>query len=80
MQTVIGLPPRADPNIPSPTKTPGAFCCAWLAVVQRKVQQVRTCGKHCLASFSGDLNPGPACVYTMLVASDIKKDAYSPDL
>jgi len=80
MQTVIGLPPRADPDIPSPTKTPRAFCCAWSAVIERKLQQARMRGKRCLASFSGGIRPGPACTYAMLVASDIKKDAYGPEI
>ena len=80
MQTVIGLPPRADPDIPSPTKTPRPSCCAWLAVVQRKLQQACMRGKRCLTSFSGGIRPGPTCAYIMLVASDIKKDAYGPEI
>jgi hypothetical protein len=44
--------------------------------VQQKLQQTGMRGKRCLAFFSGSIQPGPSCTYTMLVASDIKKDAY----
>ena len=80
MQTVIGLPPRAGPDIPSSRKTPCTSFGAWCAVVQRKLQQARMGGKRCLAPLAGGIRPGPACAYTMLVASDIKQDAYAPDL
>jgi hypothetical protein len=76
MQTVIGQPPRAGPGITSPAQTRRASLYTRLAVVQRKLQQVCMRGKRCLASFSGSIKPGPACAYTMLVASDIKKDVY----
>ena len=76
MQTMIGQPPRAGPDIASPTQTRRVSVYTWLAVVQRKLQQARMRGKRCLAPFSGSIRPGPACAYTMLVASDIKKDAY----
>jgi hypothetical protein len=77
MQTVIGQPPRAGPGITSPAQTRRASV---LAVVQRKLQQARMRGKRCLASFSGSFRPGPACAYTMLVASDIRKDVYGMEL
>jgi hypothetical protein len=77
MRLVIGQPPRAGPGIASPAQTQHASFYAWLAVVQRKLQQTRMRGKRCLASFPGSIRPGPACAYTMLVASDIKKDVYS---
>ena len=74
MQTMIGQSPRAGPGIPSLAQTRHASF--WLAVVQRKLRQARQRGKRCLASFSGGIRPGPACAYTMLVASDIRKDVY----
>jgi len=80
MQTVSGQPPRAGPGMTSLAQTRQASCFAWLAAIQRKLQQARMRGKGCLASFSGSLSPGPACVYTMLVASDIKKDVYGVEL
>ncbi len=80
MQTVIGQPPRAGPGITSPAQTRRASFSIWLAVVQRKLQQARRRGKRCLASFSGSIRPGPACAYTMLVASDIRKDIYGVEL
>jgi len=80
MQTGIGQPPRAGPGRASPAQTRRVSFYPWLAVVQRKLQQVRMRGKCCLASFSGGIRPGPACVYTMLVASDIKKDVYGAEL
>jgi hypothetical protein len=80
MQTVIGQPPRAGPGIASPAQTRRASFYTWLAVVQRKLQQTRMRGKRCLASFPGSIRPGPACAYTMLVASDIKKDVYGVEL
>jgi len=80
MQTVIGQPLRAGPGMASPAQTRRAFFFPWLAAVQRRLQQARRRGKCCLASFSGSLSPGPACVYTMLVASDIKKDVYGVEL
>ena len=76
MQRVIGQPPRAGPGIASPAPTQRASFYTWLAVVQRKLRQTRMRGKRCLASFPGSIRPGPACAYTMLVASDIKKDVY----
>jgi hypothetical protein len=72
MQTVIGRPPRADPGSSSPGKTPRGSCL-WLAAIQQKCQQA--C-RRCLASISGGPRPGPAGAYTMLVASDIRQDAY----
>ena len=78
MQTVIGQPPRAGPGIASPAQTRRASF--WLAVVQRKLQQARMRGQRCLTSFSGSIRPGPACAYTMLVASDIRKDVYGVEL
>jgi hypothetical protein len=80
MQTVIGQPPRAGPGSTSPAQTRRASCYVWLAIVQRKLQQARMRGKRCLASFSGSFRPGPACAYTMLVASDIRKDVYGMEL
>ena len=79
MRALIRLPPQADPNMPSPEKAPHASLCAWLTVIKRKLQQVRIRAKHCLASCAGGIRPGAACTYTMLVASDIKKDAYGPE-
>jgi hypothetical protein len=79
MQTVIGQPPRAGPGITSPAQTRRASFYIWLAVIQQKLQQARMRGKRCLTSFSGRIRPGPACAYTMLVASDIRKDVYSVD-
>jgi hypothetical protein len=76
MHTVIGQPPRAGPGSASPAQTHRASCCTWLAVVQRTLRQARMRGERCLAAFSGGIQPGPACAYTMLVASDIRKDAY----
>ena len=76
MQTVIGQPPRAGPDIASPAQTRRASFYTWFAVVQRKLQQARMRRKRCLAFLSGSLRPGPACAYTMLVASDIRKDVY----
>ena len=52
----------------------------WLAFVQRKLQQAGMRGKRRPTSFSGSVRPGPTCAYTMLVASDIKKDAYGMEL
>ena len=80
MQTVIGQPPRAGPGMASPAPTRRAFLSTWLAFVPRKLQQAGMRGKRCLASFSGGIQPGPACAYTMLVASDINKDAYGVEL
>jgi hypothetical protein len=80
MQTVIGRSPRAGPGMASPAPKRRASFSTWLAFVQRKLQQARMRGKPCLASFSGSIRPGPACAYTMLVASDIKKDAYGVEL
>jgi hypothetical protein len=80
MQTVIGQSPRAGPGTASPAQTRRPSCYTWLAIVQRKLQQARMRGKRCLTSFSGSLRPGPACAYTMLVASDIRKDAYGAEL
>ena len=80
MQTVIGQPPRAGPGIASPAQTRRASFYTWLVVIQRKLQQARMRGKRCLASFPGSIRPGPACAYTMLVASDIKKDVYGVEL
>jgi hypothetical protein len=80
MQPVIGQPPRAGPGIASPAQTQRASLYTWLAVVQRTLQQTRMRGKRCLASFPGGIRPGPACAYTMLVASDVKKDVYSGEL
>jgi hypothetical protein len=80
MQTVIGQPPRAGPGIASHARTRRASFYTWLAVVQRKLQQARMRGKCCLASFSGSIRPGPACAYTMLVASDITQDVYGVEL
>ena len=80
MQTVIGQPPRAGPDIASPAQTRRAAFYTWLAVVQRKLQQARMRRKRCLTSLSGSRRPGPACTYTMLVASDIRKDAYGVEL
>ena len=80
MQTVIGQSPRAGPGSASPVQTRRASFYTWLAVVQRTLQQARMRGKRCRASFSGSIRPGPACAYTMLVASDIKKDVYGMEL
>jgi hypothetical protein len=80
MQTVIGQPPRAGPGIASPAQIRRASFYPWLVVIQRKLQQARMRGKRCLASCSGSIRPGPACAYTMLVASDIKKDVYGVEL
>ena len=80
MQTVIGQPPRAGPGSASSAQTRRASFYTWLAVVQRKLQQARLRWKRPLASFSGSTGPGPACAYTMLVASDIKKDVYGAEL
>ena len=80
MQTVIGQPPRAGPDIASPAQTRRASFYTWLAVVQRKLQQAHMRRKRGLTSLSGSIRPGPACAYTMLVASDIKKDAYGAEL
>ena len=79
MRTVIGQPPRAGPDIASPAQTQRASFSTWLAVVQRKLQQARLRRKRRLASLSGSSRLGPACTYTMLVASDIRKDVYSVD-
>jgi hypothetical protein len=64
----------------SPAPKRRASLSIWLAFVQRKLQQASVRGKRCLASFSGGIQPGPVCAYTMLVASDIKKDAYGVEL
>jgi hypothetical protein len=64
----------------SPAPKRRASFSTWLAFVQRKLQQAGMRGKRCLASFSGGIQPGPACAYTMLVASDIKQDAYGVEL
>jgi hypothetical protein len=80
MQTVIGQQPRAGPDIASPAQTRRVYFYTRLAVIQRKLQQARMRGKRCLAAFSGSLRPGPACAYTMLVASDIRKDVYGMEL
>lgn len=80
MQTVIGVPPRADPGIARPRKTIGALSRLWRAVVQPMLRQARRRGKRCLTSFSGGPRPGPACKYTMLVASDIRQDASGTEL
>ena len=80
MQTVIGQPPRAGSGSVSPAQTRHASFYTRLAVVQRKLQQARRRGKRCLGSFSGSIRPGPACAYTMLVASDIRKDVYGVEL
>lgn len=80
MQTEIGRPTRADPGMDSPVLTRCASFSTWLTFVQRKLQQARVRGKRWRASFSGSIQPGPACTYTMLVASDIKKDAYGVEL
>jgi hypothetical protein len=80
MQTVIGQPPRAGPGITSPAQTRRASFYTWLAVIQRKLQQARMRRKRCRASLSGSSRPGPACAYTMLVASDIRKDVYGVEL
>jgi hypothetical protein len=76
MQSVIGQPPRAGPGSVRPAQTRHASFATWLAVVQRKLQQARMRGKGCLAFFAACLRPGSACAYTMLVASDIKKDIH----
>jgi hypothetical protein len=80
MQTVIGQQPRAGPGSVSPTQTRRASCDTWLAVVQRTLQQARIRGKCCLAFLAASIRPGPACAYTMLVASDIKKDVHGMEL
>jgi hypothetical protein len=80
MRTVIGQPPTAGPDIASPAQTQRASFSTWLAVVQRKLQQARLRRKRRLASLSGNSSPGPACAYTMLVASDIRKDVYGAEL
>ena len=80
MQTVIGQSPRAGPDIASPAQTRRASFYPWLAVIQRTLQRARMRGKRCVVSCSGSIRPGPACNYTMLVASDIKKDAYGIEL
>ena len=80
MQTVIGQSPRAGPGSASPVQTRRASFYTWLAVIQRKLQQARVRGKRCMASFTGSIRPGPACVYTMLVSSDIRKDVYGVEL
>jgi hypothetical protein len=80
MQTVIGQSPRAGPDIASPAQRRPAFFYTWLAVVQQKLQRARMRGKRRKASFSGSIRPGPSCTYTMLVASDIKKDIYGIEL
>ena len=79
MQTIIGQPPRAGPDIASPAQTRRASFCIWFAVVQRKLQQARMRRKRCLAFLSESIRPGPACTYTMLVASDIRKDVYGAE-
>jgi hypothetical protein len=76
MQTVIGQPPRAGPGTASPAPTRRTSFSTWLVFVQRTLQQAGRQGKHCLASCAESIRPGPPCAYTMLVASDIKKDAY----
>jgi hypothetical protein len=80
MQTVIGQPPRAGPGSASSAQTRHASFYTWLAVVQGKLQQACMRGKRHLAFFAGGIRPGPACTYTMLVASDIKKDVYGVEL
>ena len=80
MQTVIGQQPRADPGSVSPAQPRRASFDTWFAVVQRRLQQARMRGKCCLAFFAASIRPGPACVYTMLVASDIKKDVHGVEL
>ena len=79
MQTVIGQAPRAGPDIASPAQTRRASFYIWLAVVKRKLQQARMRRKRGLASLSGSSRPRSSCTYTMLVASDIRKDVYSVD-
>ena len=79
MQIVIGQPPRAGPDIASPAQTRRASFYTWFAVVQRTLQQARMRRKRCLALLSGSIRPGPACAYTMLVASDIRKDVYGAE-
>jgi hypothetical protein len=78
MPTVIELPPRADPDIASPHKTPQAPYRIWLAVLQQQLQRAVRQGRHYLRRLTGD--PGRACAYTMLVASDIRPDAYGTEL
>ena len=80
MQTVIGQPPRAGPGMGSPAPERRASFSIWRVFVQRKLQQAGRQGKRCLASVSESIRPGPPCAYTMLVASDIKKDAYGVEL
>jgi hypothetical protein len=80
MQTVSGQLPRAGPGSASPAQTQRASFYTWLAVVPRTLQRARMRGKRCLASFSGSVRPGPSCIYTMLVASDIRKDVYGVEL
>lgn len=80
MQPVIGQPPRAGPGSASPAQVQRASFYTWLGVIQRTLQQTRMRGKRCLASFPRSIKPGPACAYTMLVASDIKKDVYGVEL
>jgi hypothetical protein len=80
MQTVIGRSPRAGPDITSPAQTRCTSCYTWHVVLQRKLQQARMRGRRFRAFFSGSLKPGPTCVYTMLVASDIRKDVYGMEL
>ena len=80
MQTVIGQPPRAGPGSVSPAQARRASCATWIAVVQRKLQQTHLIWKRHLVAFPGSIRPGPACAYTMLVASDIKKDVYGVEL
>jgi hypothetical protein len=80
MQTVIGQPPRAGPGSVSLAPVWRASCAIWIAGVQRTLQQIHLIWKRHLVAFSGSIRPGPACAYTMLVASDIKKDAYGVEL
>ena len=58
---------------------PGEWHALLAAVAQQKLQQARMRGKRCLAFFSGSIRPGPACAYTMLVASNIRKDVYGAE-
>jgi hypothetical protein len=76
MQTVIGQPTRAGPGMASPAPMRRTSFSTWLVFVQRKLQQAGMKWKRCLASGAESLRPGPPCAYTMLVASDVKKDAY----
>jgi hypothetical protein len=76
MRSIIRPPPRCNSGTASPVGTLRLPQSTWLSVRSATLWRVFTGGKRSLAIFLSGPRPQPACAYTMLVASDLRRDSY----